>query len=87
MLRIRIFAALAAVGLLISPLPALAQASFQGLGDLPGGDFNSAAYAISADGSVVAGQSSSASGSGATYLIKARKRPHFSAGKLRSSMK
>ena len=38
-------------------------AFFQGLGDLPGGDFKSAAYAISADGSVVAGQSSSASGS------------------------
>ena len=47
MLRIRIFAALAAVGLLISPLPALAQASFQGLGDLPDGIFWSEARALS----------------------------------------
>ena len=62
MLRIRIFAGLAAVGLLISPLPALAQASFEGLGDLPGGAFNSSARAVSADGSVVAGYGVSTSG-------------------------
>ena len=30
---------------------------FQGLGDLPGGGFNSEAYAIAADGSAVVGQS------------------------------
>ena len=35
---------------------------FQSLGDLAGGNFSSAAYGISADGSVVVGQSSSASG-------------------------
>ena len=62
MLRIRIFAGLAAVGLLISPLPALAQASFQGLGDLPGGAFNSSARAVSADGFVIAGYGVSTSG-------------------------
>jgi probable HAF family extracellular repeat protein len=38
------------------------QASFQGLGDLPGGAYHSAAYSISANGSVVVGQSESASG-------------------------
>ena len=37
-------------------------ASFQGLGDLPGGGFSSSARAVSADGSVVVGYSSSASG-------------------------
>jgi probable HAF family extracellular repeat protein len=37
-------------------------AIFQGLGDLAGGDFNSSATAISADGSTVVGQSASASG-------------------------
>ena len=36
-------------------------ATFQGLGDLGGRDFDSRAYAISADGSVVVGRSSSAS--------------------------
>ena len=40
-----------------------APASFQGLGDLPGGSFYSQAYATSADGSVVVGLGSSASGS------------------------
>ena len=35
---------------------------FQGLGDLPGGLFNSQAYDVSADGSVVVGQGNSASG-------------------------
>ena len=37
-------------------------ASFQGLGDLPGGSFYSTAYGVSADGSVVVGLSGSASG-------------------------
>jgi probable HAF family extracellular repeat protein/parallel beta-helix repeat protein len=44
-----------------------ATASFQGLGDLPGGDFSSIARGVSADGSVVVGQSSSLS-SGPVYL-------------------
>ncbi|MCL5281834.1 MAG: hypothetical protein M1376_18205 [Planctomycetes bacterium] len=38
-------------------------ATFQGLGDLPGGYFDSYAAGISADGSVVVGSSSSAAGS------------------------
>jgi probable HAF family extracellular repeat protein len=42
-------------------------ASFQALGDLPGGDFSSIARAVSADGAVVVGQSSSLS-SGPVYL-------------------
>ncbi|MBD2620846.1 HAF repeat/PEP-CTERM domain-containing protein [Microcystis flos-aquae FACHB-1344] len=37
-------------------------ASFQGLGDLPGGIFGSAAYGVSADGSVVVGRSETANG-------------------------
>ncbi len=37
-------------------------ASFQGLGDLPGGSFQSSALDVSADGSVVVGESKSASG-------------------------
>jgi probable HAF family extracellular repeat protein len=37
-------------------------ASFQGLGDLTGGSYNSVANAVSADGMVVVGQSNSASG-------------------------
>ncbi|MCH7603849.1 MAG: HAF repeat/PEP-CTERM domain-containing protein, partial [Planctomycetes bacterium] len=41
---------------------AYGQASFQGLGDLPGGSFESLAFAVSADGSVVVGDSISASG-------------------------
>ena len=39
---------------------ALAQASFQGLGDLPGGDFSSLARDVSADGLVVVGVSENA---------------------------
>ena len=35
---------------------ATADPSFQGLGDLPGGDFHSAAYAVTADGSTVVGR-------------------------------
>ncbi|MFN9671471.1 MAG: hypothetical protein ACK552_02380, partial [Microcystis sp.] len=38
-------------------------ASFQGLGDLPGGSFSSEAYGVSANGSVVVGYSSSSAGS------------------------
>jgi hypothetical protein len=37
-------------------------ASFQGLGDLPGGRIGSDAYAVSADGSVIVGYSASPSG-------------------------
>ena len=39
------------------------QASFTGLGDLPGGVFKSSARGVSSDGSVVVGSGSSASGS------------------------
>jgi probable HAF family extracellular repeat protein len=42
----------------LAAAPAFAQtATFQGLGDLPGGTFQSAAYAVSSDGSVIAGDS------------------------------
>jgi len=41
---------------------ARAQATFSGLGDLPGGSFESAANAVSADGRVIVGSSVSASG-------------------------
>ncbi len=44
------------------PSAALGQASFQGLGDLPGGIFQSFPFDISADGQVVVGFSRSASG-------------------------
>ena len=37
-------------------------ASFQGLGDLPGGVFSSSAGGVSADGSVVVGSGTSANG-------------------------
>jgi probable HAF family extracellular repeat protein len=52
-------ACLAAVAL---PRAGHAQASFTGLGDLPGGGVSSVAHGVSTDGSVVVGQSSSASG-------------------------
>jgi len=42
--------------------PVLADFSFQGLGDLPGGIYSSRAHAVSADGSVVVGYSLSSSG-------------------------
>jgi probable HAF family extracellular repeat protein len=42
---------------------AAAQAMFSGLGDLPGGAFDSVANAVSADGLVIVGEGSSASGS------------------------
>lgn len=41
--------------------------SFQGLGDLPGGAFESVAYGVSADGSTVVGYSVGASGKTAVY--------------------
>jgi probable HAF family extracellular repeat protein len=47
--------------------PASAEAMFMGLGDLPGGGFYSETRGISADGSVVVGQSNSASGKEAFY--------------------
>ena len=54
---------LSAAALLIFIRPVFgATPSFQGRGDLPGGDFESYAYDISADGSVVVGQSYSSSG-------------------------
>jgi len=46
-----------------------AGAGFQGLGDLPGGSFNSFARAASADGSVVAGTGFSPSGNDAFRLV------------------
>lgn len=48
--------------ILLSGASALGQASFQGLGDLPGGIFKSNAAGISADGKVVVGNSVSTSG-------------------------
>ncbi len=59
-----VFAAPAAVTaiLLGSSSPAFAQASFEGVGDLPGGAFGSRANGISADGSVVVGFGFSALG-------------------------
>jgi len=49
-------------GLVLMLCPPAGAASFQGLGDLPGGSVNSSAYGVSADGSVVVGQSLTASG-------------------------
>src|SRR5262245_24846118 len=49
----------AATGLAASPAAAI---SFTPLGDLPGGDANSTAYAISSDGSTVVGTSSATLG-------------------------
>lgn len=60
MLRSVLFAAL-------SPSVALAQPVFYGLGDLPGGEFQSNALAISGDGRTVVGQSVSAQGTEAFY--------------------
>ena len=42
--------------------PTVQAATFIGLGDLPGGDYNSIAYDISADGSTVVGTSETTSG-------------------------
>ena len=47
--------------------PASAEAMFMGLGDLPGGRVASFANAVSADGSVVVGHSSSALALGSAY--------------------
>ena len=55
----RTLAILMAMGCLAAPAPA---ASFVGLGDLPGGTFSSTAMAVSADGHVVVGYSSSSNG-------------------------
>jgi len=58
--------ALGAVSLLATVLlsaPALGQPSFNGIGDLPGGPYQSFAEAISADGSTVVGQGRDADGS------------------------
>jgi len=50
-------------GSLVLAFPvSLAQSLFVSLGDLPGGNFNSRAYGVSADGSVVVGRSVSANG-------------------------
>ncbi len=60
-------AVLLALSVLLSLLPAAqAQtASFTGLGDLPGGDFDSQAYSVSADGSVVVGKGKTVNGDAA----------------------
>ena len=52
----------ASVALLSTSGQAFAQASFIGLGDLPGGDFESAAAAVSPDGRIVVGNSIGAAG-------------------------
>ena len=54
-----LFAVLAAALILTAATPSGATPSFMGLGDLPGGDFDSRALAVSADGSVVVEQSES----------------------------
>ena len=51
-----------AVVLVVLSSPVFAQASFRGLGDLPGLTFFSQAYGVSTDGSVVVGHGTSASG-------------------------
>jgi hypothetical protein len=48
--------------LCFTDISSAATCRFQGLGDLAGGDFFSKAYGVSADGSVVVGESYSASG-------------------------
>jgi probable HAF family extracellular repeat protein len=60
-------AALLALSVAVSLLPATqAQtASFTGLGDVPGGDFDSHAYSVSADGSVVVGKGKTVNGDAA----------------------
>ena len=51
--------ALRVEGLVVAELVAAPHASFQGLGDLPGGETESTAHALSADGSTVVGSSRS----------------------------
>ena len=51
--------AIIAMTLTVLTLPVSAKQSFQGLGDLPGGDFSSQAFAVSGDGSVIVGQGNS----------------------------
>ena len=57
-----VLACLTGLAVIPSAETARAQAMFSGLGDLPGGAFDSAANAVSADGRVVVGSSFSASG-------------------------
>jgi len=56
------FSVAVALLVLLTMAPAMAQLQFFPLGDLPGGATNSAAYGVSADGQVVVGSASSASG-------------------------
>jgi uncharacterized membrane protein len=49
-------------GNIVAPSPAGPPATFQGIGDLPGGDYYSAFGAISGDGRTIVGRSSSAAG-------------------------
>jgi probable HAF family extracellular repeat protein len=58
----RVFFLLSALVALGSTSPAFAEAMFMGLGDLPGGDFFSEARAVSANGGIVVGMSSTADG-------------------------
>lgn len=57
---------LLALAFLFAAFPAAAQ-SFEGLGDLPGGQFRSSAAGVSADGTVVVGYSYAAEGSGTAF--------------------
>jgi len=52
---------------LLNASTAHAQASFQGLGDLPGGSFYSEAYGVSADGTTVVGYSRNANDDGEAF--------------------
>ncbi len=56
--------ALCSILISLPALPAAGQtSSFTGLGHLPGGNFQSSAFGVSADGAVVVGASESADGS------------------------
>jgi probable HAF family extracellular repeat protein len=50
------------MGVFVSAASSVMGASFQGLGDFPGGSFNSSASSVSDDGSVVVGSGTTASG-------------------------
>lgn len=56
----------------------LGSPSFTGLGDLPGSDFESQAYSVSSDGSVVVGKGS-VEGRGRYGCSRGRLQPHFKA--------
>ena len=58
-----VLACLTGLAVIPSAETAAARAMFSGLGDLPGGAFDSVANAVSADGLVIVGEGSSASGS------------------------